>query len=61
MEYNYTHGGDVYRNPIEYDFSINVNPLGMQLASIQAAHEGIAVSYTHIDVYKRQRLHSLCV
>ena len=36
MEYNYTHGGDVYRNPIEYDFSINVNPLGMPLASIQA-------------------------
>ncbi|MDD7283149.1 MAG: hypothetical protein PUG98_04435 [Clostridium sp.] len=29
MEYNYTHGGDVYRNPIEYDFSVNVNPLGM--------------------------------
>ena len=28
MEYNYTHGGDVYRNPIEYDFSVNVNPLG---------------------------------
>ena len=38
MEYNYTHGGDVYRNPIEYDFSINVNPLGMPLASIQAGH-----------------------
>ena len=24
MEYNYTHGGDVYRNPIEYDFSIRL-------------------------------------
>ena len=44
MEYNYTHGGDVYRNPIEYDFSINVNPLGMPLASIQAAHEGIVLA-----------------
>ena len=44
MEYNYTHGGDVYRNPIEYDFSINVNPLGMPLASIQAAHEGIVLT-----------------
>lgn len=23
------HGGDIYRNVIEYDFSINLNPLGM--------------------------------
>ena len=23
------HGGDRYRNRVEYDFSINVNPLGM--------------------------------
>ena len=32
MEYNYTHGGDVYRNPIEYDCSLNVNRGGMLLA-----------------------------
>ena len=44
MEYNYTHGGDVYRNPIEYDFSINVNPLGMPLASIQAARADRQIS-----------------
>ncbi len=25
----YGHGGDIYRNPVTYDFSINVNPLGM--------------------------------
>lgn len=23
------HGGDIYRNKIEYDFSVNVNPLGL--------------------------------
>ena len=23
------HGGDVYRNPVSHDFSINLNPLGM--------------------------------
>ena len=49
MEYNYTHGGDVYRNPIEYDFSINVNPLGMPPASIQAAHEGIVLTGRYPD------------
>lgn len=23
------HGGDVYRNQVSHDFSINLNPLGM--------------------------------
>lgn len=54
MEYNYTHGGDVYRNPIEYDFSINVNPLGMPLASIQAAHEGIVLTGRYPDCRAEQ-------
>ncbi len=55
MEYNYKHGGDVYRNPIEYDFSININPLGMPLASIQAAHEGIVLTGRYPD-YKAEQL-----
>ena len=55
MEYNYTHGGDVYRNPIEYDFSVNVNPLGMPLASIQAAHEGIVLTGRYPD-YRAEQL-----
>ena len=25
---NYTHGGDIYRNRVQLDFSVNVNPLG---------------------------------
>ena len=24
----FEHGGDIYRNDVEYDFSINVNPFG---------------------------------
>lgn len=55
MEHSYTHGGDVYRNPIEYDFSINVNPLGMPLASIQAAHEGIVLTGRYPD-YRAEQL-----
>lgn len=55
MHKQYTHGGDVYRNPIEYDFSINVNPLGMPLASIQAAHEGIVLAGRYPD-YKAEQL-----
>lgn len=55
MEHSYTHGGDVYRNPIEYDFSVNVNPLGMPLASIQAAHEGIVLTGRYPD-YRAEQL-----
>ncbi len=37
------HGGDIYRNQIELDFSVNVNPLGMpksvELALMQAVKE----------------------
>lgn len=59
MEYNYTHGGDVYRNPIEYDFSINVNPLGMPLASIQAAHEGVVLPGRYPDYKAEQLCHAI--
>lgn len=27
--YRRSHGGDIYRNKVQYDFSINLNPLGM--------------------------------
>ena len=59
MEYNYTHGGDVYRNPIEYDFSINVNSLGMPLASIQAAHEGVVLTGRYPDYKAEQLCHAI--
>ena len=59
MEYNYTHGGDVCRNPIEYDFSINVNPLGMPLASIQAAHEGVVLTGRYPDYKAEQLCHAI--
>lgn len=59
MEYNYTHGGDIYRNPIEYDFSVNVNPLGMPLASIQAAHEGIVLTGRYPDYRAEQLCHAI--
>lgn len=45
----YKHGGDIYRNSAEYDFSVNINPLGMPLGSIQAAHEGIVLSGRYPD------------
>ena len=43
------HGGDCYRNKIEYDFSININPFGMPRASMEAACQGIRLSGRYPD------------
>ncbi|MGN0152578.1 MAG: pyridoxal phosphate-dependent aminotransferase [Wujia sp.] len=51
----YIHGGDIYRYPVEYDFSVNINPLGMPLGSISAAHEGIVLSGRYPD-YSGEKL-----
>jgi threonine-phosphate decarboxylase len=36
------HGGDIYRNPIQYDFSINLNPLGMPQAVMDVLRDSIS-------------------
>lgn len=46
---NYSHGGDVYTNIVEYDFSVNINPMGMPRESIRAAHEGVVLSGRYPD------------
>lgn len=51
----YLHGGDIYRNPAEYDFSVNINPLGMPEGSIRAAREGILLSDRYPD-YQGEKL-----
>ena len=43
------HGGDIYRNHVEYDFSVNVNPLGMPEGSVRAAQEAILHSARYPD------------
>ncbi len=45
----YGHGGDIYRSPVEYDFSVNINPLGMPEKSIAAAQEAILLSDRYPD------------
>lgn len=46
---DYVHGGDIYRNQVEYDFSVNINPLGMPKGSVKAAKEGILLSNQYPD------------
>ncbi len=43
------HGGDIYRNTVEYDFSVNVNPLGMPRSCVEAAKRGVELSMHYPD------------
>ena len=37
------HGGDIYRNRVEIDFSVNVNPLGIPETVKKAMHKAVEV------------------
>lgn len=45
----YLHGGDIYRNNVKYDFSVNINPLGMTKSCVEAGCRGISMSYAYPD------------
>lgn len=44
------HGGDVYRNHVDIDFSININPLGMPEAAQSALHAAVADCGRYPDI-----------
>lgn len=48
-ENRYTHGGDIYRNKVKYDFSVNINPLGMPKRSIEAGKRAVELSQRYPD------------
>ncbi len=45
----YTHGGDIYRNRVKWDFSANIGPFGMPKAVEEAAMRGILASTAYPD------------
>lgn len=51
----YLHGGDIYRNPVQYDFSVNINPLGMPEGCQEAAKKGVDLAGQYPD-WKGERL-----
>lgn len=57
------HGGDIYRNQIELDFSVNVNPLGMpksvELELMQAVKE--SACYPDILAEELKKSAALCL
>lgn len=44
------HGGDIYRNSVRVDFSVNVNPLGIPEQVKTALHEAVELSVKYPDI-----------
>jgi len=48
------HGGDIYGNHVKYDFSTNINPLGMPEESYEAAVKSLKQSVHYPEIYGRK-------
>ena len=56
---NYNHGGDIYGNKVNLDFSVNINPLGMPEAAKEAAKRGVDLCIGYPDWDQRELRSSL--
>lgn len=54
------HGGDVYRNHVDMDFSVNVNPLGMPEAMEAALHKAVESCYRYPDLLAEKTKRAVC-
>ncbi|MCM1136447.1 MAG: aminotransferase class I/II-fold pyridoxal phosphate-dependent enzyme [Clostridium sp.] len=48
------HGGDVYRNHVKMDFSVNINPLGPPESVKKALHKAVADCNRYPDIMQEQ-------
>ena len=48
------HGGDIYRNRIQIDFSVNINPLGIPEEVKGALHQAVDVCMQYPDMEAEQ-------
>ena len=53
------HGGDIYRNRIQIDFSVNINPLGIPEEVKDALHQAVDVCMQYPDMEAEQENSSL--
>lgn len=44
------HGGDIYRNEVKLDFSVNVNPLGIPAGVVQAMSQAVGLCSHYPDI-----------
>lgn len=48
------HGGDIYRNQIRLDFSVNTNPLGMPDSVREALHQAVEEAEHYPDIHAQE-------
>lgn len=48
------HGGDIYRNHVTLDFSVNMNPLGIPESVKEALHAAVDRCHTYPDIHAEQ-------
>ena len=48
------HGGDIYRNQIRQDFSVNTNPLGMPDSVREALHQAVKEAEHYPDIHAQE-------
>ncbi len=44
------HGGDIYRNHVSFDFSVNINPLGIPQSVKEAMHQAVEACDQYPDI-----------
>lgn len=44
------HGGDIYRNHVTLDYSVNINPLGIPASVQEALHQSVAMCESYPDI-----------
>lgn len=53
------HGGDIYTNDIDIDFSVNINPLGIPAAVRSALHQAVEKCSQYPDINSKELVKSL--
>lgn len=48
------HGGDIYRNQVELDFSVNINPLGMPKEVEKALIQSVGECTRYPDIHAQK-------
>ena len=49
------HGGDIYRNPVKLDFSVNINPLGIPERVREALTQAVSECVCTTRTWRRRR------
>ena len=53
------HGGDIYRNHVNLDFSVNINPLGIPQSVKDAMHQAVDTCEQYPDIDNAQLRHAV--